>query len=385
MPSPYRADHVGSLLRPPEMLAARRAYNAKQINWEQLRNVADEAALKAIEVQTQAGVDVLTDGEYRRAIWSGALRDSLEGLVEDAERSPQAQPWPGPRWSGPNAAAANETLAEVAGTAWVVGGKLRMVRNLTGDEAAFLKQHAPGPWKITLAAAPRASGWWKEGVTDRFYASPEELDREILGFRRAELKNLIDQGCSYIQLDSLRYTAFMNPLRRQVMIDQGLDLDKELDDQIAWDNASIEGARRTPGVTVGHHICRGNNRSAWSGEGGYEPVAEKLFNTMKVDRFLLEYDTERAGGFEPLRFVPPDKMIVLGLVSSKLAAPESKDMLKRRIEEATKYISLDQLAISPQCGFASTMPGNMLSWDEQRRKLELVVELAREVWGGQEG
>jgi 5-methyltetrahydropteroyltriglutamate--homocysteine methyltransferase len=363
------------------MLEARRAYNSKQISWEQLREVADTAAIKAIEVQLHAGVDVFTDGEYRRAIWSGALRDSLDGLVADPERSLLAQPWPGPRWFGPTADAANETLAEVSGSGWVVGGRLRMTRNLTGDEAAFLKQHAPGPWKITLAAAPRASAWFKEGLTDQFYDTPAELDREILRFRKAELKNLIDGGCSYVQLDSLRYTAFMNPVRRQVMIDQGLDLDKELDEQIAWDNASIEGARGTPGVTVGHHICRGNNRSAWSGEGGYEPVAEKLFNLMNVDRFLLEYDTERAGGFEPLRFVPPDKMVVLGLVSSKVAAPESKDRLKQRIEEATKYISLDQLAISPQCGFASTMPGNMLSWDDQRRKLELVAEVARDVWG----
>jgi 5-methyltetrahydropteroyltriglutamate--homocysteine methyltransferase len=195
------------------------------------------------------------------------------------------------------------------------------------------------------------------------------------------VRDVIDMGCSYVQLDSLRYTQWMNPVRRQAMVDAGLDLEKELDDQIAWDNASIAGARGRPGVTVGHHICRGNNRSAWGGEGGYEAVAEKLFNAMNVDRFLLEYDTDRAGGFEPLRFVPRDKMVVLGIISSKLPELEPVDSLVRRIEEASKYVDLDRLAISPQCGFASTAPGNMLTWDEQRRKLELIAQVARKVWG----
>jgi len=382
MASPFRADHVGSLLRPPEMLEARRAYNAKQISWEQLKEAADKAALKAIDAQKQAGIGIYTDGEYRRAIWSGALRDSLEGLVPDPDPPPPSPLTPAPnRWQGEFGEIANETLREVSPNALMVNQRLRLTHMMTGDEAAFLKQHAPGPWKVTLAAVSRTATWFKPGVTDKFYKSPEELQDELLGFRKQELKNLIDMGCSYIQLDSLRYTSWMNPVRRQPMVDAGLDLDKELDEQIAWDNASIEGARGTPGVTVGHHICRGNNRSAWSGQGGYEPVAEKLFRQMNVDRFLLEYDTERAGGFEPLRFVPRDKMVVLGIVSSKLAAPEDKDMLKRRVEEASKYVALDRLAISPQCGFASTMPGNMLSWDEQQRKLELVVEVARDVWG----
>jgi len=381
MPPAYRADHVGSLLRPPEMLEARKAYDEKQISWEQLREAADTAAMQALEVQREAGVDVYTDGEYRRSWWAGAMFDSLEGLVPNPG-PPQVPVGAGGVWQGEHSDLARQTLAEVTGGSWIVGQKLHKVRSLVGDEAAFLKANAPGPWKITFAAvANRATGWFKPGVTDAFYPTEQDLIKVLVGFLNGEVTAAIDQGCSYVQLDSLRYTQWMNPPRRQTMIDQGIDLDKELEAQIAWDNASIEGARGRPGVVVGHHICRGNNRSAWAGEGGYEAVAETLFNSMNVDRFLLEYDTERAGGFEPLRFVPRDKMVVLGIISSKLPALESKDLLKRRIEEATKYIPIERLAISPQCGFASTMPGNMLTWEEQKAKLELVAEVARDVWG----
>jgi 5-methyltetrahydropteroyltriglutamate--homocysteine methyltransferase len=381
MPAPYRADHVGSLLRPPEMLEARRAFDTKQMSWEQLREVANTAALKALEVQREAGVDVYTDGEYRRSWWAGAMFDSLEGLVPNPD-PPQAPPAGAGVWQGEYADLARQTLVEVTGGSWIVGQKLRRVRSVVGDEIAFLKANAPGPWKITFAAVSnRASGWFKPGVTDAFYPTEQDLLAELTAFLNAEVLAAIDQGCSYVQLDSLRYTQWMNPQRRQAMIDQGIDLDKELDEQIKRDNAAIAGARGRPGVVVGHHICRGNNRSAWAGEGPYDAVAETLFANMNVDRFLLEYDTERAGGFEPLRFVPRDKMVVLGIISSKVPTLESKDLLKRRIEEATKYIPLERLAISPQCGFASTMPGNMLTWDEQRRKLELVAEVAREVWG----
>ncbi len=384
MASPYRADHIGSMLRTQEMLDARRAYDQNEISWDDLRAIADREALKAIEVQRAAGVDVFTDGEYRRSWWAGAMFDSLEGLIEnpDPPEMPVALRWQGtPEGSGE---LAHEVLSELAGFggSHVVGQKLTKVRSLVQQEAAFLKEHAPGPWKITFAAVSnRGSGWYKDGVTDQFYPTVESLVDELVAFLNSEIKAIIDMGVSYVQLDSLRYTQWMNERGLANMRSQGLDPDAELDQQIAWDNASIEGARGTEGVTVGHHICRGNNRSAWAGEGAYDAVAEKLFNSLNVDRFLLEYDDERSGGFEPLRFVPDDKMVVLGIVSSKLAAPETKDDLLRRIEEASKYIPVERLAISPQCGFASTMPGNLLSWDEQQRKLELVAEVAEEVWG----
>ena len=189
-----------------------------------------------------------------------------------------------------------------------------------------------------------------------------------------EVQALLDEGVSYIQLDSLHYVIGLADPRRRDRLDQ------ELDAVITADNASLQDARR-PGVTVGLHMCRGNNRSAWITEGGYDAIAEKAFNLLDVDRFLLEYDTERAGGFEPLRLVPKGKTVVLGLISSKEPALESQDLLLRRIDEASQYVALEHLALSPQCGFASTAPGNMLTWDDQRRKLELVVQTAHKVWG----
>jgi 5-methyltetrahydropteroyltriglutamate--homocysteine methyltransferase len=365
------------------MLDARKAYDAKQLSWDQLQQTADRFAREALKVQQAAGIDVYTDGEYRRSWWAGAMFDSLEGVIKNPDPDAPIQAG-GAGWQGENAELARETLAEVVGGSWVVGEKLRKVRSLVQQEAAFLKANAPGPWKVTFAAVSnRAAGWYKPGLTDKFYPNPQDLLQELVSFLNSEVRACVDLGCNYIQLDSLRYTQWMDPARRQMLTAQGVtDLDKELDEQIKWDNASIAGARGRPGVVVGHHICRGNNRSSWGGTvGGYEPVAEKLFNTMNVDRFLLEYDTERAGGFEPLRFVPADKMVVLGIVSSKIGAPESKDLLLRRIEEASRYIPVERLALSPQCGFASTMPGNLLSWEEQKRKLELVAEVAREVWG----
>jgi 5-methyltetrahydropteroyltriglutamate--homocysteine methyltransferase len=387
MANVFRADHVGSLLRPPEVLEARKAYDAGQISWQQLCQVADKAALKALALQRQAGLDVFTDGEYRRSWWAGGWSDAIGGKEPTDE--PMSFNLPGMRpmgrgmnfWKGRGAELAAETLAEVVHNE-VATQKLYMKRRFSGDEAAFLKKNARGPWKITLAGvASRAVGWWRPGISDKFYPTPNDLMLELAGFMRDEVHTLIDEGCAYVQMDSLRYTAWMDDERLQQMVDAGVDWQAELDNQIALDNASIEGARGKGAAVIGHHICRGNNRSAWASTGGYENVAEKLFTRMNVDRFLLEYDTERAGGFEPLRFVPRDKMVVLGLISSKEPKLETVDELRRRIDEAAKYVPIENLAISPQCGFASTAPGNLLTWDEQRRKLELVAEVARKVWG----
>jgi 5-methyltetrahydropteroyltriglutamate--homocysteine methyltransferase len=227
----------------------------------------------------------------------------------------------------------------------------------------------------------RAMAWYKPGLTDRFYPRREDLVQDLVGMLQREVQALLDEGVAYIQLDSLHYVIRLaDPRYRQQLLQAGGDPDKELDETIAADNASLQGAQR-PGVIVGLHMCRGNNRSAWISEGGYEATADKAFNTLQVDRFLLEYDTDRAGGFEPLRFVPREKMVVLGLISSKEPQLESQDLLRRRIDEAARYVPIENLALSPQCGFASTAPGNLLTWDEQRRKLELVVETARRVWG----
>jgi 5-methyltetrahydropteroyltriglutamate--homocysteine methyltransferase len=382
MAQPFRADHVGSLLRPPELLQARGDFNENRISQEQLREVEDASVLKALELQRQAGIDVFTEGEYRRSGWSSAVRQSVEGLV------PSDGPATGRllrAWQGPNGELANTSVsgggAAVMG-APLVAGQIRQVRRLAGEESAFLKQHAPGPWKMTMPGALSAGGQlWKAGVTDQYYPTRRDFINEIAGMLQREVDALIEDGCSYIQLDSLHYVERITDEEvRARMIEDGEDPDAYLDELIEVDNLVLDRAQGR-GITVGMHMCRGNNRSAWHAEGSYEGIAEKAFNQLHVDRFLLEYDTERAGGFEPLRFMPKDKMVVLGLISSKEPALEAIDDLRRRIDEAAKYVPMENLAISPQCGFASTALGNLLSWDDQRRKLELVVEVARKVWG----
>ena len=376
MATTYRADHIGSLLRPAEVLQARAGNAQGRITLEQLREVEDKAILDALEMQRQAGIDILSDGEFRRSWFSGGIAEAVEGVIDDPDAAYTS------RWQGENQQLADATAEGIGFGEQVVGAKLRQVRRLTAHESGFLKQHASGPFKITMpGAAQRAAGWYKPGLTDRFYASRADLVQDLVEILQREVKALLDEGVLYIQLDSLRYvTALANPRQRQQIIDSGEDPDKELDEIIAADNATFQNAKR-PGVTLALHMCRGNNRSAWLTEGGYDAIAEKAFGSLQVDRFLLEYDTDRAGGFEPLRFVPRDKTVVLGLISSKEPTLESQDMLRRRIDEAARYLPLENLAISPQCGFASTAPGNMLTQDEQRRKLELVVEVARKTWG----
>jgi 5-methyltetrahydropteroyltriglutamate--homocysteine methyltransferase len=372
----YRADHVGSLLRPSELLKARADHAEGRIGLGQLREIEDRTILDALEMQRQIGIDVFTDGEYRRSWFSGALADSVEGIIDDPDPAP-ARPW-----QGLHGKEADATTADIGFGVQVVGAKLRQVRRLTAHESGFLRQHAPGPFKITMPGVmTRALSWYKPGLTDRFYPTRADLIQELVGILQREVKALLDEGVSYIQLGSLRYVIELaDTHRRQEMIQAGYDLDQELDETIAADNASLQDARR-PGVTGALHMCRGNNRSAWRAKASYEAIAVKAFGSLQVDRFLLEYDTERAGGFEPLRFMPKGKTVVLGLISSKDPRLESQDQLRRRIDEAAKYVPLEDLALSPQCGFASTAPGNMLTWDEQRRKLELVVETARKVWG----
>ena len=372
----YRADHVGSLLRPPELLEARDSHEAGRLSLEQLREIEDEAILQALEMQREVGIEVFSDGEYRRSWFSGALAESVEGVIDDPE------PGPVNRWQGTQGQPADATTADIGFATQVVAAKLLQIRRLTAHESGFLKTHAPGPFKITMPGVmTRALAWHKPGLTDRFYPTPSDLVQELVEILQREVQALLDEGVTYIQLDSLRYVIELADVRRrQQMLQAGEDLDHALEDTIAADNATLRNARR-PGVTIAMHMCRGNNRSAWRSEGGYDVVAERAFTSLDVDRFLLEYDTERAGGFEPLRFMPPDKVVVLGLISSKNPQLESQDQILRRIDEAARYVAVENLALSPQCGFASTAPGNMLTPEEQKRKLELVVDTASKVWG----
>jgi 5-methyltetrahydropteroyltriglutamate--homocysteine methyltransferase len=378
MAARYRAEHVGSLLRPPALLAARADHDAGTITPEALRRVEDASVREALDLQRRVGIDVFTDGEYRRASWSAVAAGALEGLVP-VTGSPIRRIFA--EWRGPNAEEANTAAAQVR--TLVAGARLRQTRRFVAPDAAFLRQHAPGPWKITLPGPMSiAGGLFEPGVTDRVYPTRVDLARDLALMLNREVEALVEDGAAYVQLDSLHYVERLaDETVRRRMIEAGEDPAACLEQLVELDNTALRGARGRPNLTVGLHMCRGNNRSRWHAQGSYEAVAEQVFTRLAVDRFLLEYDTERAGGFEPLRFVPGDRTVVLGIVSSKTPALESGDDLRRRIDEAARYVPLERLAISPQCGFASTRFGNLLTWDEQRRKLELVVETARKVWG----
>jgi 5-methyltetrahydropteroyltriglutamate--homocysteine methyltransferase len=365
MTAPYRADHVGSFLRPRELLQARAAHAEGRLSAEALRAAEDRAVLDALRLQQEVGIDIYTDGELRRDSWLSDLAEAVEGFV--SERVPMV-------WRGPGGGIEGSR-------ALVVGAPLRQRRRLTAHETPFLRQHSPGPFKITMPSPSvfiQAS--YLPGITDRVYPTRKALLAELVPIIRREIEALLAEGVPYIQLDAPQYTYYVDPQVRARMQEQGVDPDALLTDAIAGDRACLEGLARE-GVTLALHLCRGNSRSRWIAEGGYDGLAERLFTTLPVDRFLLEYDSDRAGGFEPLRFVPRGKLVVLGLISTKVPETPSVDELRRRIDEAARYVPLEYLAISPQCGFASVAAGNLISPDDQRRKLERVVETARRVWG----
>jgi len=362
MANPFRADHVGSLLRPAELLEARRAGAPA----DQLRTLEDRHIRRVLDRQRELGLDVVTDGELRRSNFMSDLTDAVDGFDrgDAVQRS----------WQGDG--------AKVSSVTGIVVDTLVQRRPLTAGELPFLLAHATGPTKLTLPSATQFPAIaYKRGITDRIYPTHSDLLRAIADIIKAELAALADAGVPYLQLDAPRYSYYLDPKwRAWLTTELGVSPDAALAEAIATDNACFDAARR-PGVTVAIHLCRGNNRSHWYAEGGYDAIAEQLFTELRVDRFLLEYDDDRSGGFEPLRFVPPGKHVVLGLVSSKHPALESPDELRRRIDDASRFIPLDQLALSPQCGFASTMDGNLLTEDDQWAKLALVADTARTVWG----
>jgi 5-methyltetrahydropteroyltriglutamate--homocysteine methyltransferase len=373
MPFKYRADHVGSLLRPPELLGARKN---PSIAPEQLKEIEDRHIQSVLQRQKDLGFRIFTDGEFRRGGFMSDFNDSVEGL-DNADAI--ARDW---KIEGSGASALAGLKNRLPG---VVVAKIRQKKRLTGDEVAFLKQHAPGDIKMTLPTPNQFPAIaYKKGLSDQAYGSYSEFLWDIVPIFKAEIQALASEGVPYIQIDAPRYSYYIDPKwRRYVRDEMGVDPEQALDEAIRVDNTCVEGARADAGEggpIVAIHLCRGNNRSQWYAEGGYDPIAEKLFNGLNVDAFLLEYESERAGTFEPLRFVPRGKTVVLGLVSTKLPEMETADQLLRRIEEASKYVSVDQLALSPQCGFASNEEGNLLTEDQQWRKLELVVETARKVW-----
>jgi 5-methyltetrahydropteroyltriglutamate--homocysteine methyltransferase len=368
MAAPYRADHVGSLLRPREVLDA---LKDPQISRERLEAIEDQHILGVLARQKDIGLEIFTDGELRRTGFMSDFYDSVDGLDPEYEL---ARAWKG----APSGARQAKGIGAPGGA---VVSKLRQIKRLTKHEVDFLERHAPGDVKITLPTANQFPAIaYKKGVSERAYPTYSEFLWDIVPIMKAEIQALISEGVKYIQIDAPRYSYYIDPAwRRYIQTEMGVDPEAALEEAIRVDNACLEGAKRD-GVTLAMHLCRGNNRSQWYAEGGYDPIAEQLFTQLNVDLFLLEYESERAGTFEALRFVPKTKAVVLGLVSSKIAQLEPQDALIRRIEEASRYVPLENLAISPQCGFASTMEGNLLSEEDQWRKLELVVDTARKVW-----
>ena len=365
MPPKYRADHIGSLLRPAELLQARSA----NVSNEQLSALEDKHVLRIIERQKDLGLKIFTDGELRRGNFMSDFNDAVEGIDEGVA---VARTWQ-------TGAGASPRPSMVPGT---VVSKIKQTRRLTQHELDFLKQHSPGDIKMTLPTANQFPAiYYKKGVSDKVYSSHSAFLWDIVPIIKAEIQALVNDGAHYVQIDAPRYSYYIDPKwRSYIKNEMGLDPDQALDEAVRADNACLEGAKRS-GVNLAIHLCRGNNRSQWYAEGGYDAIAEKLFGQLNVDAFLLEYESERAGTFAPLRFVPSGKTVVLGLVSSKLSEMESQDHLAKRIDEASKYVPPENLAISPQCGFASTMEGNLLTEDQQWQKLKLVVDTARKVWG----
>ena len=363
MAEQYRADHVGSFLRPAELLEARR--NGKDP--QRLHELEDRHITRVLTKQNELGFEIFTDGELRRRNFMSDFTDAVDGfdLSDSLDRT----------WE---AGEAKSATLRVAG---VVTAKLKQVRPLTGHELPYLNKHSPGAIKMTLPSAtqfPAIS--YKRGVTDKVYDTHSALLWDIVGIMKGDLAKLAGEGVKYIQIDAPRYSYFMDEKWRQwIRTEMKVEPDVLLEESIRADNACLDAARR-PGLTLAIHLCRGNNRSHWYAEGGYDAIAEKLFGTMNVDRFLLEYDDDRSGTFEPLRFVPKGKTVVLGLISSKRPQLEKADVLARRIEEASRFVPPENLAVSPQCGFASTMEGNLLTEEDQWAKLALVVETARRVW-----
>ncbi len=363
---PFRADHVGSLLRPKELQAARAAWKAGTLPAPALREIEDRCIVAAIARQEAIGLRAATDGEYRRAYWHYDFVAGLDGVeLYEPEEKIQFK-------GGVPLTHKLRVNGRIGWSKPVMVDDYRFVASHVGT--AVPKQTIPSPSVVHFRGGRDAIDQHSYPTMELFFNDLGETYHKAVGAFGAA-------GCRYLQLDEVNIAYLCDPEQIAMLKARGEHVENLLGIYGKMLNRAIEG--KPDGMTISMHLCRGNFRSHWVASGGYEPVAEVLFNQINADAYFMEYDSDRAGGFEPLRFVPPgNKIVVLGLITSKTGALESKDELKRRIDEAAKYLSLEQLALSPQCGFASTEEGNTLSEDEQWAKLALCVEVAREVWGG---
>ena len=357
----FHSEVVGSLLRPSYLVEARKQFESGQMSAADFKAVEDRAVNEAIALQEGAGIDVITDGEMRRYAFYGHLIDALAGFDKYGG------------WAIPFR---DETGEELVLKRPVVVEKLQWKRSMCAEEWVYLRSRKAHAGKVTMISAQQAAAYYDPEKSKSAYSTRDAYLADIVDFSRREVEELIRLGCTYVQIDAPQYAALLDPQMREGYRQRGSDPDKIIDQCIAMDNAIIDGH---PGITFGIHICRGNNQSKFYASGDYEPIS-RIFTQTHFSRFLLEYDDARSGGFEPLRHVPGDRFVVLGLVTTKKPRLETAEELRERIKEATQYIPLERLALSPQCGFASTMEGNRITPEDQRHKLELVASVAREVW-----
>jgi 5-methyltetrahydropteroyltriglutamate--homocysteine methyltransferase len=357
-----RSDVVGSLLRPDELKQARRRREAGELGPAEFKRVEDRAVDQAVKLQEDAGLDVVTDGELRRYAFFGHLVEALDGFDRLGG------------WAIPFRDEGGDTLVFQRP---VVVDRLRWRRSMCAEEFVYLRARTARPAKVTLISSQQAAAYWDPETSRGAYPTRDAYLADVVDLTRREVEELVRLGCVYIQIDAPQYAALLDPDLREGYRQRGSDPDRLIDACIEMDNAVIG---QHPGVTFGLHICRGNNQSKFYASGGYEPIA-RVFTRSRFQRFLLEYDDARSGDFEPLRAVPEDRVVVLGLVTTKKRRLEPVDELRRRIDEAARLVPLERLALSPQCGFASTMEGNLVTMDDQRAKLGRVAETARLVWG----
>jgi 5-methyltetrahydropteroyltriglutamate--homocysteine methyltransferase len=363
---PFRADHVGSFLRPKELLDARERHQKGAISKSELRDVEDRAIREIVRFQEDLGLQGITDGEFRRTYFHIDFLEQIDGVETRGGISTSFH------------SAAGEI--NFAPPVMHVVAKLRHARPIQVADFQFLRSVTKRTPKVTIPSPTMLHfRGGRAAISSEVYPDLEAFYDDVAACYRAELKQLGDAGCTYVQLDDTNLAYLCDPKMRDGARKRGDDPNELPRRYARLINAAIAG--RSANMTVCTHLCRGNFKSAWVAEGGYEPVAEALFNDLAVDGYFLEYDDARSGDFSPLRFVPKGKLVVLGLVTTKVGELESKDELKRRIDAAARYVPLDQLCLSPQCGFSSTVHGNEIARESQAAKLRLIMETAREVWG----
>jgi 5-methyltetrahydropteroyltriglutamate--homocysteine methyltransferase len=363
---PFRADHVGSLLRTPELLAARDKHAQGDISDAELRKAEDEAIKVAVKLQEDVGLKGITDGEYRRTFFHTDFLQRIDGVEVQGGIEKKFH-----RAGGD---------VNFAPPKLVVTGKLKRTRQINVEDFDYLKSITRETPKMTIPSPTMVHFRGGRGAIDQVsYPDMDEFFADLAEVYRQEIAELADHGCRYLQMDDTNLAYLCDPKLREDAKQRGEDPDELPRTYAQLINACLED--KPDDMVVGIHLCRGNFKSAWVAEGGYDPVAEVLFKEINVDTYFLEYDDPRSGDFAPLRHMPANKTVVLGLISSKLAQLESGDDIRRRIDEAAKHMPLEQMCLSPQCGFSSTVHGNEVSWDDQIAKLRLVVEVADEVWG----